>query len=52
MFTYAVIMLARQNRYRPELLSSHLDEFGAWTSYRSAPVPAVLVRLEELSLLN
>jgi hypothetical protein len=45
MFTYAVLALAPQSRYRPRLLSSHLDQFGAYASFRAAPPPAVLVRL-------
>ncbi len=50
MFTYAVVALTLKKRYRPRLLSSHMDEFGAWTSFRAAPPPAILARVDDGSL--
>jgi len=52
MYTFAVIALESRRRYRPALLSSHLDEFGGYTAFRAAPPPAVLVRLHEESLYD
>jgi hypothetical protein len=46
MFTYAVLALAPRSCYRPRLLSSHLDQFGAHASFRAAPPPAAVVRLD------
>lgn len=50
MYTYAILALTLKKRYRPRLLSSHMDEFGAWTSFRAAPPPAILARVDDGSL--
>ena len=52
MFTYAVVALTLKKRYRPRLLSSHMDEFGAWTSFRAAPPPSILARVDDGSLYD
>lgn len=50
MFTYAVVALTLKHRYRPHLLSSHMDEFGAWSAFRGATPPALLMRVDDGSL--
>jgi hypothetical protein len=45
MFSYAI--LSHDDFSGFQLVSSHMDGFGAWTAYRRARPPCLLVRLDD-----
>ena len=47
MFSY--VILSHDGFSGFQLVSSHMDGFGAWTAYRRAKPPCLLVRLDEVT---
>jgi hypothetical protein len=47
MFSY--VILSHDGFSGFQLMSSHMDGFGAWTAYRRARPPCLLVRLDEVT---